>query len=309
MKQAIDGPVETLAINDIGELLRGWELSLRARNRSPQTIKSYMDAAFHLREFLVRVGMPTEVDRINREHLEAFVAEQLERWKPKTAQIRYGNVVQFFKWCVEEGEITRSPMTNMKPPVVPEVPVPVVSDDDLRKLLTACDGKGFNERRDAAILRLLIDCGLRLAEVTNLRLEDVDDELQVVMVLGKGRRPRAVPYGAKAAQALERYLRLRSRHALAALPTLWLGPKGPVTTSGIAQIVRRRCDSAGIARLHPHQFRHTAAHHWLAQGNTEGDAMRIFGWRSRQMLNRYGASAADERAREAYRRSGFGDRL
>jgi site-specific recombinase XerD len=312
MGNPTDGGVavtESLAVNDIAELLKGWELSLRARNRSPQTIKSYRDAAEHLREFLVRTGMPTRVDLLNREHIEAFVADQLERWRPKTAQIRYGGLLQLFKWLVEECEISASPMAHMKPPVVPEVPVPVVTDDNLRTLLATCEGKGFNERRDAAILRLLIDCGLRLAEVTNLRLEDVDDDLQTVLVLGKGRRPRAVPYGAKAAQALERYMRLRARHPLASTPALWLGPKGAITTSGVAQIVRRRCDAAGIARLHPHQFRHTAAHNWLAEGNNEGDAMRLFGWRSRQMLNRYGASAADERARDAYRRSGFGDRL
>lgn len=198
--------VVELAVNDLAELERGFDLSLRARNRSPKTIKSYVETVRLLRSFLISVGMPTQIDRITHEHVEAFVADQLQRWKPKTAHVRYGDLRQFFRWAVDDGEITASPMSNMHPPTVPEVPVPIVSDEDLKKLLKTSEGKPFEQRRDAALLRIFLDCGLRLAEVTGLRVEDVDFDLQVVVVLGKGSRPRSVPFGTKTGQAIDRYL-------------------------------------------------------------------------------------------------------
>jgi site-specific recombinase XerD len=298
-----------LEVNDVAELRRSFEVALRARNRSPKTIKSYLEAIDLYRDFAVRSGLPTAVDKITRDNVETFIGDQLERWRPKTAQVRYGALMQFFKWCHEEGEIAASPMRNMKPPSLPEVPVPVVSDDDLKKLLKVCDGAAFEQRRDTAILRLFIECGLRLSEVTDLTLVDVDWNLQVVAVIGKGARPRAVPVGAKTSQALDRYLRVRKRHAQAHSPALWLGTRGPLTPNGVAQMLRRRCDEAGIEQIHPHQLRHTAAHVAMKEGLGDSDMLRIFGWKSRQMLTRYGSSAADERAHEAYKRLSPGDRL
>ena len=238
-----------------------------------------------------------------------LLSTKSREWKPKTAQVRYGDLRQFFNWCLDEREVEVHPMVRMKPPTVPEIPVSVVADADLRRLLKACEVATFEQRRDAALLRLFMDFGLRLGEVAGLMVDDVDFDLQVVVVRGKGRRSRSVPFSPKTAQALDRYLRARLTHPQREMPTLWLGTRGRLTDSGVTQLLRRRCHQAGIDLLHPHQLRHAAAHMWLAKGGGETNAMQIFGWKSRQMLNRYGASAADERARDEHRRLAPGDRV
>ena len=127
--------------------------------------------------------------------------------------------------------------------------------------------------------------------------------------MGKGRRPRSCPFGRKTAQALDRYLRVRASHKDRDLPNLWIGKAGPMTDSGIFQVAADRARSVGIEGVFLHQFRHTFAHSYLADGGNEGDFCMLAGWRTRQMLSRYGASAAAERAREAYKKHSPGDKL
>src|SRR5262249_33937191 len=132
---------------------------------------------------------------------------------------------------------------------------------------------------------------------------------ETIIVTGKGNRARALPLNPRLLVALDNYGRVRRKHPRASEPWYWLGVRGRLTDSGIAQALERRAAAAGVKGMHPHRFPHTFSHRWLAAGNAEGDLQRLAGWRSSQMLARYGASAADERASDAYRRSSLWEEL
>ena len=133
---------------------------------------------------------------------------------------------------------------------------------------------------------------------------DLDQGIAVVQ--GKGNRERLVPLDPRTVKAIDRYIRLRSRHAQSDLEWLWIGPKGRLTEDGLRQMLDRRAEQAGLGHVHMHQFRHSFAHHWLASGGQETDLQRIAGWKSPEMLRRYAASTASERALQAARRVGIG---
>jgi len=280
-----------------------WILHLKSEHRAERTITTYLNALRRLDAFLADRGMPRELRAIRREHLEAWIADMLERNQPGTVSIAFRAVRPFFRWLVDEDEIDRSPMDKMKAPVPPTNPPSVLSDADIGRLLATCKGPDFISRRDLAMLSLLLDTGIRRGELAGLRVGDLNLGQMVAFIEGatsKSRRGRAVAYGPSTAKALTRYLRHpKAPHAPDEL--LWRARTGlPLTGNEVYHTIRRRAAQAGL-KVYVHQLRHTWASRMLGAGHSEGDVMALGGWSSRDMLSRYGASAASDRAIAAYR--------
>jgi len=294
-------------------LLPSWLLSLRADRKSAQTIATYTDGV----RFYLAWCAANDVAPLNRSALRAWTTALLDKGNaPATAVARQLAVRRFAAWLTEEGELTTDPFLGIKSPQLDAKVVEPLTDDELRALLTACHpppgltpAQVLRYRRDEAMVRFMLETGARAGEVVAIELPDLDLPGGTVIIRrGKGGKGRMVPFGPATAQAVDRYLRLRRAHRLAATPALWLGDRGKgFSYDALHKTLAERATAAGLVGFHPHKMRHTAAHRWLAAGGSEGGLMAVAGWTRPDMLLRYTKAQASSRAADEARGLNLGD--
>jgi integrase/recombinase XerC len=129
-------------------LSRSFERHLRAKNLSDGTVASYLVGVRQFTAFLQPRGR--ELTEATRADLEAFIASLLSRWSPATASTRYKQLQALYRWLEDEEEIAVNSMARMKPPVVPDRPIPVVPEEALRRLLAGWKSRAMLQRYGAS---------------------------------------------------------------------------------------------------------------------------------------------------------------
>lgn len=278
---------------------------LKIRQLSVATISHYFQSIQDADRFFA-----ASFESLSRLDIKAYLAERSETLSDSTVHIRWVDLKIFFRWMVAEELLVKSPMDGIAEPQVVDNPPRIAPDADLVKLLKACAGTGFRERRDTALIRLMLEPGgPRRAEIIRLSLDDLDLDNELLMIHGKGGKIRYMPYGAKTGQALMRYLHLRKNHKHSGSEKLWLGRFGPLSIYALGQILEVRCASAGIERIKPHGLRHVAADKAMAAGISDLDMQTLFGWSSGRMLAVYARSNRSARAIASARAKSVGDSL
>jgi site-specific recombinase XerD len=278
------------------DAIASYILSQQCDGRAPTTISSRRSAIRVLARCLIAKGR-TDPAEVTRQDMVAYMIDRQEACGADGTVTHHANVSSFFSFfSADEG--LANPMVKIPcPKGSPVAPPEVLPDADLAKLVAACAGNSNEAVRNRALILLMASSGIRRAEVAALAIGDVNlSEQSVIIRSGKGGKFRTAVCSKQAALAISKWLRRRGKmrtHTDKIFTSLSAG--GPMTPSGISQIVGSVGKAAGV-KVHPHMFRHRFAHQWLDLGGQEHDLMQVAGWSSSQMISRYGAALAAQRA-------------
>jgi tyrosine recombinase XerC len=231
------------------------------KNYSPHTVLNYRLDLEGFKGFLG--GAPLEnVDYLTLRKYLAMVKEK--NLSVRTIARRLSTLRSFFKFLTREGHLKTNPTLSLSSPKQ-EKHLPVfLTEDEATKLIEAVVAKDERALRDKAVLETFYSTGIRISELTGLKVDDIDFIGSVVKVMGKGRKERIVPIGEQAIRAIRAYLEKRKKQSEA----LFLNKSGKrMTVRGIRNLVQKYVLIASMRHgVSPHTLRHSFATHLLNRG-------------------------------------------
>ncbi len=248
------------------------------RNASPHTVRNYRSDLRQFRDFLApgRPEQRVDIKHIDALRIRSYLAHLFEREKKKSSIARKLAAVRaFFKFLKRDRILEANPAKEVSTPKLDKRLPRILTEEELNSLLDRlAEAAALGDprmKRDRAILELLYASGLRVSELVGLDLRSVNFGDSIVLVRGKGRKERIVPFGSKAKQALTEYLPLRERilnenHTGEA--ALFLNTRGRrLTTRSVDRLVKQYVRTFGPnVKVSPHSLRHAFASHLLSEG-------------------------------------------
>jgi len=260
------------------------------KDASPHTLRSYRS---DLREFQAFVGPDTPLGEVDGRAVRAYLAHLCARGLDGASVARkLAALRSWFRFLVRRGRLARNVARDVRGPRLGRKLVSFLPIDEAQVLVEGKAVGGVARERDVAILELLYATGLRVSELVGLDGEDVDRAGQTVRVLGKGRKERIVPFGRRAARALDAYLGQRAERRG---PLFTNHRGGRLSVRAIHAIVRRSAAASGIVRrVSPHTLRHTFATHLLDAGADLRVIQELLGHSRLSTTQRYTHVGADQ---------------
>lgn len=275
--------------------------TLRARNSSPNTIAGYgKDLSQFVSHCSAAPDRVPSVGQVTRLMIREFMAQGRSKgWSQATMARRLAALRGFFDYLVVEEGLPNNPARSLASPKIPKKLPPVMTAEDTNQIVNAVQFDSKRDRfpdkvvRDRLIFELLYGAGLRVSELVGLNLADIDKAERWIEVRGKGRKERQVPYGERAGEALESYLKVRAKlKAPNAEQALFLHRWGDqfrrLTTRSVGLIVKKYARMLnGDPSLHPHSLRHAFATHLLSEGADLRAIQELLGHASLSTTQKY----------------------
>ena len=302
--------------NNLEGQLQAFLLSCRVDGLSPATLENYQYQLGRFVKFCNSLAMASDQrgaaaplqdgdkgDRVTPQHIRLFLLKLRETNSPVSVGDYYKAIKRFFNWLIQEGIIEgASPLQNIRPPRKEEKIVRPFSQQDIDNLLLLCSGNRFVDLRNKAIILMFLDTGLRLSELANIQLRDINFDREIIKVMGKGAKERVVRIGKTTQKAVLRYLLIRQdNHSC-----LWVTEeRKPLTVSGVQIAVKKLCHRAEItdAKCGPHTFRHSFAINFLRNGGGEFALQLMLGHASLYMTRRYVSTLGAEDSFKAHQKA------